>query len=242
MKNFLAILLLSLSNLASAKVENVLFIISDDLKASVLGCYGSDTGKTPNVDRLAARGMVFDRAYCQEVWCLPSRASLMHGRYEGRNGVNLGDQLRRHKTFTARVGKIYHMDVPGDIIAGTDGKDVPSSWDEKYNASGPESDTPGAYALLNRNIFTTKIPGRQGTGAPERMFVTVEAEGDGSDQPDWKAASYTNDLLKKRKDSPFFIATGFIRPHYPSVAPVSYFAEYPYEEMEIPGISGKQCC
>ena len=232
MKSLLLTLLLAAS--AHAKIENVLFIISDDLKASVLGCYGNEVCATPNIDRLAARGMVFDRTYCQGSWCMPSRTSFMHSRYLGADGVNLGEHLRKHEKFTARVGKIYHMNVPGDIVSGSNGKDLESTWDERYNAPGAESNTPGAYACLNLNEFYTKIEGRQGTGSNHRMFVTVEAEGDGSDQPDVKAADLTNDLLKKRGDKPFFIATGFVRPHYPSVAPASYFKPYPYEKIDAP--------
>jgi iduronate 2-sulfatase len=66
------------------------------------------------------------------------------------------------------------------------------------------------------------------------MFVSVEAKGDGSDQPDWKAAELTNGLLGKHGEKPFFIATGFVRPHYPSVAPRELFAKYPFAEMPLP--------
>ena len=65
------------------RVENVLFLVSDDLRASVLGCYGDPICKTPNIDSLARSGMVFDRAYCQGTWCAPSRTSFMFGRYRG---------------------------------------------------------------------------------------------------------------------------------------------------------------
>ena len=63
----------SASNGSAAERMNVLLIVSDDLKASVLGCYGDPLCKTPNIDSLAARGTVFDRAYCQGLSCLPSR-------------------------------------------------------------------------------------------------------------------------------------------------------------------------
>ena len=69
------------------QVRNVLFIVSDDLKASVLGCYGDKLCKTPNLDRLAERGMVFDRAYCQGLVCAPSRQSFMFSRYVGTPGT-----------------------------------------------------------------------------------------------------------------------------------------------------------
>ncbi len=75
---FLLLLLLPVTVHAAPKVENVLFIISDDLKASVLGCYGDKVCKTPNIDKLAARAMVFDRAYCQGLACAPSRTCLLY--------------------------------------------------------------------------------------------------------------------------------------------------------------------
>jgi iduronate 2-sulfatase len=67
-----------------------------------------------------------------------------------------------------------------------------------------------------------------------RMFVTVEYDGDGSDQPDHKTATKTIELLRKHKDKPFFLAAGFVRPHYPMVAPRQYFRPYPWEKMVVP--------
>lgn len=221
---------------ASSKIKNVLFIVSDDLKASSLGCYGNKICKTPHLDRLAARGMVFDRAYCQATWCAPSRLSFMHSRYQGKDGKNMGEYFRSRGLHSARVGKIYHMRVPGDIIDGTDGQDIPSTWDEKYNTKGLEAHTPGDYACLNLNIFTKELANRQSTRMPHRMFVSVEYEGDGSDQPDWQAADKTIELLRKHQDKPFFIATGFVRPHYPSVAPTQYFQRYPFADMPLPHV------
>ena len=229
------LLLLPVTVHAAPKVENVLFIISDDLKASVLGCYGDKVCKTPNIDKLAARAMVFDRAYCQGLACAPSRTSFMHSRYHGAKGrVNLGQHFKANGFYSARVGKIYHMRVPGDIIAGTDGLDIPSTWTEKFNSAGQEAHTPGDYACLNLNIFTRELEGRQSTRMPHRMFVSVSYDGDGSDQPDHKTASKTIELLRKHKDKRFLLAAGLVRPHYPMVQPKQYFDPYPWQKMVLP--------
>ena len=215
-------------------IKNVLFLVSDDLKASVLGCYGDPFCKTPNIDRLAAEGVLFERAYCQGTVCAPSRQSFMFSKYKGSGKVNLGQHFKEHGWYSARVGKIYHMRVPGDVIAGTDGKDVPESWTERFNSPGLEAHTPGDYACLNLNIFTTQLAGRQSTRMPHRPFVSVRYEGDGSDQPDHRSATKAIELMRKHQDEPFFLAVGFVRPHYPMVAPEQYFTPYPYHDMRVP--------
>lgn len=216
------------------KIQNVLFLISDDLRASTLGCYGDKFCKTPNIDKLASRGMLFERAYCQGTWCSPSRTSFMHSRYRDDANITLGQHFKDNGFYSARVGKIFHMRVPGDIIAGTDGNDVAACWTERFNSPGKEAGTPGDYACLNLNIFTQELDGRQSTKMPHRMFVTVKHDGDGSDQPDHKTATKTIELLQQHKDKAFFIAAGFVRPHYPMVAPRQYFKPYPWEKMVLP--------
>ena len=219
---------------AQQPIKNVLFLISDDLRANTLGCYGDKVCKTPNLDKLASQGMLFERAYCQGTSCAPSRTSLMFGRYKGRGPVNLGQHFKDHEFYSARVGKIYHMRVPRDIIAGTDGQDVPASWTERFNSQGQEPHTPGDYACLGLNIFTKELEDRQTSGMKHRMFVSVRYEGDGSDQPDHKTATKVIELLREHKNQPFFLAAGFVRPHYPMVAPQQYFDPYPWEEMQLP--------
>jgi iduronate 2-sulfatase len=218
--------------------RNILLLVSDDLKASVLGCYGDRFCDTPNIDALAERGMVFDRAYCQGTVCGPSRRSFMRSRYTDKSGLTLGEHLIANDWYTARVGKIFHMRVPGDIIAGTNGEDIAACWTERFNSQGQEAHTPGNYSCLNLNIFTTDLENRESTRMKNRMFVAVDYVGDGSDQPDFKTAQQTVKLLKQRaKDEdvqPFFIAAGFVRPHYPNVAPEQYFEPYPYEDMPLP--------
>ena len=222
------------ATVSSKKIKNVLFIVSDDLKASALGCYGNQVCKTPNIDRLARGGMVFNRAYCQGTACAPSRKSFMFSRYQDTRGINLGEHFKNNGWYTARVGKIYHMRVPGDIIAGTHGLDVESSWTQRFNSRGKEAHTPGDYACLNLNIFTNELEGRESTAMPNRMFVSVKYQGDGSDQPDHQTASKIIDLLRKHKDKPFFLAAGLIRPHYPNVAPEQYFENYQWKDIELP--------
>ena len=161
----------------------------------------------------------------------------MHSRYHGAKGrVNLGQHFKANGFYSARVGKIYHMRVPGDIIAGTDGLDIPSTWTEKFNSAGQEAHTPGDYACLSQTHFTRPPHNRHSTKLRERMFVTVETDGDGSDQPDHKTASKTIELLKKHRNRPFLLAAGFVRPHYPMVQPRQYFDPYPvsYTHLTLP--------
>ena len=111
---------------------NVLFIIADDLTATALSCYGNTTCRTPNIDRLAARGTRFTRAFCNATYCGPSRASMLSGYYPHATGV-LGytsprpaiggratwpQHFKDAGYYTARVSKIYHMGVPGGIEEG----------------------------------------------------------------------------------------------------------------------------
>lgn len=217
-----------------AQVRNVLFIVSDDLKASALGCYGNTICHTPHLDALAERSLIFDRAYCQGTVCGPSRTSFMFSRYRNRGRVTLAEHFRSHGRYTARVGKIFHMKVPGDIIAGTNGLDVAASWTERFNAPGFEAHTRGLYACLNLNDFSRRREDRQSTAMPHRMFVSVQSDGDGTRQPDYRAATKAMQLLNTHRDEPFFLAVGFVRPHYPMVTPKSYFDDHPWQQIPLP--------
>ena len=137
------------SHAASADERpNVLFIIADDLN-NFLGCYDDERAKTPNIDRLAARGVRFDRAYCQYPLCGPSRNSMLTGLYPNSTGilanrqvfrqtipshVSLPQAFRQAGYFVARLGKLYHYGVPASI--GTDGHDDPGSWELEINPAG----------------------------------------------------------------------------------------------------------
>ena len=222
----------------AGKIKNVLFLISDDLKASVLPAYGNEVCKTPNLDRLAKSGMVFERAYCQGLACAPSRPSFMRSIYPKSKATapTIGEHLQRHGMHTARVGKVFHMPVPHAQLDGSDGKDVPECWTERYNTKSAETFSPGLYRLLNSDIVTREIEGRDAKG-PNRMWATVESdEEDGSDQADHMVATKAVELLKQRKEAgkPFFLAVGFVRPHFPMVQPKKFFDMYPQETMKIP--------
>ena len=213
--------------------------MSDDLKASALPAYGDKICQTPNLDRLAATSMVFDRAYCQGLACYPSRPSMMRSIYPGsqKKPITLGEHLQKFRMHTSRVGKIFHMGVPNSPRNGDSGLDVPACWAEFHNTKSPETYTPGLYRQMNRRIATRKMEGRQGIGTKERYWVAVEADtSDGSDQADYLVAEKAVKLIRDRKEAgkPFFMGVGFFRPHYPMVAPKKFFDMYPLEKMKIP--------
>lgn len=241
---FLCVLILAASattgwgDTPAGKIKNVLFLISDDLKASVLPAYGNGVCKTPNLDRLAKTGMVFERAYCQGLACAPSRPSFMRSIYPKSRATapTIGEHLQQHGMHTARVGKVFHMPVPHAQLDGSDGKDFPECWIERHNTKSAETFSPGLYRLLNSDIVTRQIEGRDAKG-PNRMWATVESDQqDGSDQADHMVATKAIELLKQRKEAgkPFFLAVGFVRPHFPMVQPKKFFDMYPQEQMKIP--------
>jgi len=228
----------SWSDAPSGRTKNILFIISDDLKASVLPAYGNQVCKTPNLDQLAASGMVFERAYCQGLACAPSRPSFMRSIYprSRASAPTIGEHFQQHGMHTARVGKVFHMGVPHAQLDGSDGQDVPECWTERYNTKSAETFSPGLYRLLNSGIVTREIEGRDAKG-PNRMWATVESDKEnGSDQADHMVATKAIELLQQRKAAgkPFFLAVGFVRPHFPMVAPKRFFDMYPHKKMKIP--------
>jgi iduronate 2-sulfatase len=216
---------------------NVLFIISDDLN-NHLGCYQHPLVKTPHIDRLAARGMVFEKAYCAFPLCGPSRNSLLTGLYPNSTGIQSNSQIFRQSIpqqksmpqcfrldgyFAARIGKLYHYGVPNSI--GTNGHDDPGSWELELNPAGVDRlvEQPDEIYSLTPGQF----------GGTLSWLASPRPEAQHTDALQAEDAAWVLDRCGQRKDRPFFLAVGFFRPHTPYVAPQAYFTGYPRERMPV---------
>ena len=227
-------MLVLLSNLTLPAKPNVLFIAIDDL-APALRCYGNLIAKTPHIDRLAASGVRFDRAYNQLPLCNPTRASVMtglrpdtikvydldrHFRDEVPKAVTLSQTFMRNGWWAGRVGKIYHYNVPASI--GTDGFDDPPSWQKTVNPKGRDK--------TDEALIFNAEPHRKISAA----LSWLAAEGTDEEQTDGMITTEAIKLMAQKRDKPFFLGVGFFRPHTPFVAPKKYFAMYPLKDMRLP--------
>jgi uncharacterized sulfatase len=210
-----------------AKPVNVLFIAIDDL--------ANDCPSTPHIDRLAASGVRFDRAYNQIPLCNPSRASVLTGRRPDAtqvydldrhfrealpDAVTLPQLFRQNGWFTARVGKIYHYDVPNGI--GTDGLDDKPSWQLVVNPTGRD--------VTDEKLITNPTPQKPVSAA----LSWLAAEGTDEEQTDGMIATEAIQLLEKHRDEPFFLGVGFFRPHTPFVATKKYFDLHSLDSIRLP--------
>lgn len=233
---------------AQAKPRNVLFLIADDLNCD-LHCYGNDAVRSPNIDGLAARGVRFEHAYCQYPLCSPSRTSFLTGRrpdvtrivtnpaaaqfsYQYSASPNFRETLpdtvtlpqlfRQHGYAVARVGKLYHYGVPGQI--GTSGLDDPASWAYTVNPAGRDKS--------EEDKIVTLIPNSYGA-----TLSWLAADGTDLEQTDGLSATAAISLLERYRERPFFLAVGFYRPHTPYVAPKGYFEPYAVDAIALPKLS-----
>ncbi|MEM0970085.1 MAG: sulfatase, partial [Verrucomicrobiota bacterium] len=197
--------------------------------------YGDLIAKTPHLDAFCGKSVRFDRAYNQLPLCNPSRASVMtglrpdeikvydldrHFREEVPDAITLSQQFRAAGAVAARVGKIYHYNVPASI--GTDGFDDPPSWDLKVNPYGRDK--------TEEALIFNAEPHRKISAA----LSWLAADGTDEEQTDGMITTETIRLLQEHQDKPFFLAAGFFRPHTPYVAPKKYFDLYPMEDMRLP--------
>jgi uncharacterized sulfatase len=207
--------------------KNVLFIVADDLN-NHLGCYGYDV-KTPAIDELARRGMRFDRAYCQNPVCNPSRVSLLSGLRPDRTGVyalttptreHLGDWVmlpeyfRKNGYFTVQVGKIYHTG---------DGFEDPRSWDVEIREFGKQPP-------VDQIIKHGEPDGPGGHSIDWEWLKTADEQ-----TPDGIVARRAVDYMEQavRDEKPFFLGVGFRRPHAPFAAPQNYFELNPVDSVKL---------
>ena len=222
---------------ATAGRPSVLLIMADDLNND-MGTFGHPVVKTPNLDRLAARGVRFDRAYNQFPLCSPSRVSLLTGlrpdaarvhdlqtdfRKLLPDVVTLPQMFKRNGYVSARVGKIYHYGNPGQI--GTSGLDDPASWDEFVNPRGIDKD---------EEAKVTNFTPTRGLGSALAYYASPAGD---EEHTDGKVALETIALLEKHKGRPFFIGAGFYRPHCPFIAPQKYFDLYPLDTIAAPAVA-----
>jgi iduronate 2-sulfatase len=232
----LALLLLAGFGLAASAAPrlNVLLIISDDLRDTV-GCYGNSAVKTPNIDRLAARGVLFQRAYAQYPVCNPSRTSFMTGLRCEQTGVvgnttmfrsrlpdiiTMPQLLRQNGWYAASYGKIYHVgEAAGEVRAGW--MDIGKSWDEAQ-------------------MFQPTPVGRKGdvrnlTGGKLKWCEIGAMEGTDDDQPDGQNAVHVIKAIEQQTAAgkPWFIGAGFHKPHDPFLAPKKYFDLYPPGSIKL---------
>lgn len=219
---------------------NVLFIVSDDLNC-FLGCYGDPLAKTPNIDRLAARGVRFDRAYCTFPLCGPSRNSFLTGLHPNATGIHANGQIFRQSIpsqrsmpqafrlagyFAARIGKLYHYNVPMSV--GTNGHDDPGSWELEINPAGVDrlEEEPAIFSLK---------PGE--FGGTLSWYASPKGDRHHTDGIMADDAAWVLERCGRDRSRPFFLAVGFFRPHTPYVAPRSpYFEMYP--EAAMPLVTG----
>lgn len=222
---------------AAPAAKNVLFLIADDLN-NLLGCYGDPLARTPNIDRLAARGVRFDRAYCTFPLCGPSRNSMLTGLYPNSTGilgnsqifrqtipaqVSLSQAFRQQGYVAARLGKLYHYGVPNSI--GTDGHDDPASWEMEFNPAG-----------VDRTEHHPKInsltPGQ--FGGTVSWYASPKGDAEHTDGILADQAEWVLERFAKKRERPFFLAVGFFRPHTPYVAPKDpYYGYYPVGKMPV---------
>ena len=220
----------------AARPKNVLFIVSDDLN-NRLGCYGDPLVQTPNLDRLAARGTTFEKAYCTFPLCGPSRNAFLTGLYPNSSGIFFNGQIfrqtvpqqtsmpqwfRQHGYLAVRIGKMYHYNVPNSI--GTVGHDDPASWEIQMNPAGVDR------TVEEPDIFSL-TPGQ--FGGTLSWYASPREDRLHTDGLNAAEADWVLERCAKDRSRPFFLALGFFRPHTPYVSPQPYFEKYPEGKMPL---------
>uniref|UniRef100_A0A3B3CCA6 Iduronate 2-sulfatase n=1 Tax=Oryzias melastigma TaxID=30732 RepID=A0A3B3CCA6_ORYME len=213
--------------------RNVLFIVADDLRTS-LGCYGDPLIKSPNIDQLASKSLVFLNAFSQQAVCAPSRTSMLtsrrpdttrlydfnsYWRTHSGNFSTLPQYFKSNGYFTASVGKVFH---PG--IASNHSDDYPYSWS-----------IPAYHPASFRFEKAKMCKGEDGKLHANLLCAVNVTEQPGGTLPDLESTDEALRLLKSRANSkqPFFLAVGFHKPHIPFRIPEEYLKLYPLDKMSL---------
>jgi len=223
---------LALSARSAQDRPNVLFMAIDDLN-DWIGCLGGHPDvKTPNLDKLAGRGVLFTNAHCSAPACNPSRASLMTGILPSTSGVyrnpdpwrkspvlenavTIPQHFMAHGYSAVGGGKIYHGGFPD-----------PPSWQSYFPSQ--KQNKPDDPMPPNRPI----------NGIPNTAhFDWGPVDNPDEDMGDRKVAAWATKQLQKKHDKPFFIGCGFFRPHLPWYVPTKYFDTYPPDKITLPNVN-----
>lgn len=212
---------------------NVLFFAVDDLRPEV-SASGSTLIKTPNLDRIAARGMTFERAYCQQAVCSPSRSSLMTGRRPDAtrvwdlethfrralpDAVTVAQYFKNHGYFSQGMGKIFHH-----------------GFDDKPSWSVPWQEPKATLYVTPEALKAMEDPANKDPKGRPRGPATECADVPDDTYKDGQVAKLAVQTLEalKKKDQPFFLAVGMARPHLPFVAPKKYWDMYDPKQIYVP--------
>ncbi len=220
---------------AETTSPNVLLICVDDLKPAI-GCFGDPIAITPNIDRLATRGVRFDMAYCNQAVCSPSRNSLMtglrpqtigvydlptHFRLAVPDAVTLSQYFKDHGYHAAGLGKIFHT--------GHGNKDDQLSW----SVPSWRPKAPSYVDKQNLAAIRPDAKGKRRGPATESADVPDETYADGLIAGE---AMRRLESFKEEPRKPFFLAVGFLKPHLPFVAPQRYWDLYQPAALPMPEI------
>lgn len=212
---------------------NVLLIIADDLR-DFGGAFTKEVVKTPNLDRLRARGTTFERAYVQYPVCNPSRSSMMTGLRAEQTGIVGNDialreampdivtlpQLCKDAGWQSHAfGKLFHLGGGKNAEAKQRWMDAGRSW---HSAQAFDATKMGHRLLEGRNV----------TDGALKWCQWGAADGTDDDQPDGQIAAATVAMIEKLGDKPWFIGCGFMKPHDPFIAPKKYFDLYPPDSVK----------
>ncbi len=248
----LSLIILCVSASISVGATNVLFIAVDDLRPE-LGCYGADHIQTPNVDRLAGRGLLFERAYCQVAICNPSRNSILSGCRPDTTGifdndhflrpsmpdvVTLPQHFKQHGYTSLSLGKIFHHSTfqPGDD---------PQSWSEPAWYQGPDGTAydysrEATYSWFTKEShnYVNRLKALPKNKQPRLMRgPPFEAANEPDDRYlDGQTAAKAIETLRRfrSEQKPFFLAVGFMKPHLPFNCPQKYWDLYPTDTIKLP--------